>query len=120
MKKKILIIEDEPDVAETIKMFLEKAGYSVDLTLDAKGAIAKLPNYDLLLLDLIMPKFSGRQVLREMSKKGITLPVVVLSAVGLPMTVGEEIKREFPGVHFVSKTEMYTALVPAIKSALKA
>ncbi len=118
--KKILIIEDEPDVAETIKMYLEKAGYTVDLTLDAMAGISKLAKYDLLLLDLIMPKISGRQVLREMKKKGINVPVVILSAVALPMTVGEEIRREFPGVKFVSKTDMYTELIPAIKSVLKA
>jgi len=117
--KKILIIEDEPDVAETIKMFLEKDGYQVDLTLDAMDGIAKAAKYDLLLLDLIMPKVSGRQVLKEMKKRGITIPVIVLSAVGLPMMVGEELKRDFPSVRFVSKTEMYSGLIPAIKAALK-
>ena len=64
--KRILIIEDEPDVAETIKMFLEKKGYAVEYEVDAMEGVGKLKDFDLLLLDLIMPKVSGRAVLKEM------------------------------------------------------
>lgn len=116
--KKILVIEDEPDVARTIKMYLEHEGYSVEFTLDASDGLKRLKDFDLLLLDLIMPKLSGRAVLREMKKKGITKPVVVLSAVGLPAIVGVELSNEFPNLLFVPKTEMHTKLVAAIEKAL--
>jgi DNA-binding response OmpR family regulator len=117
--KKILIIEDEPDVAESIKLFLENEGYAAEFTLDPKEGVEKLKWFDLLLLDLIMPRMSGREVLKEMKKRKIKIPVIVLSAVGLPMTVGEELRREYPGIVFIPKTELYNQLIPAIKSVLK-
>ncbi|MFH0885289.1 MAG: response regulator [Candidatus Micrarchaeota archaeon] len=116
--KRILIIEDEPDVAQSIKMYLENEGYSVEFTLDAGKGIKMMKKFDLLLLDLIMPKLSGRTVLREMKEQGIKKPVVVLSAVGLPEIVGAELVNEFPNLLFVPKTEMHAQLLPAIKKAL--
>jgi DNA-binding response OmpR family regulator len=117
--KKILIIEDEPDVASSIKMYLEKAGYEAQFTLDPKDGISRLKDFDLLLLDLIMPKLSGRAVLKEMKKQKLDKPVVVLSAVGLPQMIGEELAKDYPGIIFVAKTAMTTQLLPAIKELLK-
>ncbi len=116
--KKILIIEDEPDVAETIKAYLEGAGYSAEYSLDPAKAVKDLNKFDLLLLDLIMPRFSGHQVLKEMKKGGIKKPVVVLSAVGLPGVISAELKRDYPGVLFVAKTAMHSELLPAIKKLI--
>ncbi len=116
--KRILIIEDEPDVARSIKLYLEKAGYSVEFTLDAMDGLGKMGEFDLLLLDLIMPKVSGRAVLREMKSRGMKTPVIVLSAIGLPATVGEELAREFPGLLFVPKTSMHAQLLAAIKKTI--
>jgi CheY-like chemotaxis protein len=116
--KKILIIEDEPDVARSIKMYLEKAGYQASYTLDPMEGLEMLKGFDLLLLDLIMPKVSGRAVLREMKSRGIKTPVVVLSAISLPVIVGEELAKEFPGLKFVPKTALHAELLPAIKKTL--
>jgi CheY-like chemotaxis protein len=117
--KRILIIEDEPDVAESIKMFLKKEGFDAEYTLDALEGVEKLKGFDLLLLDLIMPKVSGRAVLKEIRKRGIRTPLIVLSAVGLPVVIGEELRRDYPGLVFIQKTEIYSELIPAIKSLLK-
>lgn len=116
--KKILIIEDEPDVAKTIKAYLEGEGYEAEYSLNSSTAVKDLKNFDLLLLDLIMPKFSGREVLKEMKKKGIKKPVVVLSAVGLPAITSAELARDYPGVIFVAKTSMHSELLPAIKKLI--
>ncbi|MEW6749319.1 MAG: response regulator [Candidatus Micrarchaeota archaeon] len=117
--KKILIIEDEPDVAKTIKLYLEGEGYLADISLKPDDAVKKLQKYDLLLLDLIMPKVSGRGVLKQMKEKGIKVPVVVLSAVTMPKTVASELARDYPDLVFVPKTQMYAELLSAIKKALK-
>ncbi len=117
--KRILIIEDEPDVAESIKMFLRKEGYEAEYTLDAMAGVDMLGGFDLLLLDLIMPKVSGRAVLKEIKKRGINIPLIVLSAVDLPIVVGEELRRDYPGLLFIQKTGLYSELIPAIKSVLK-
>ena len=116
--KKILIIEDEPDVAKTIKAYLEGAGYAAEYSLNAAQAVNNVKNFDLLLLDLIMPKFSGRMVLKEMKKLGIKKPVIVLSAISLPATISQELARDYPGVLFVSKTSMHSELLSAIKKLI--
>jgi CheY-like chemotaxis protein len=116
--KRILIIEDEPDVARSLKLYLEKAGYQAEFTLNPMEGLEKVKGFDLLLLDLIMPKISGRAVLREMKARGIETPVVVLSAISLPATVGEELAREFPGLLFVPKTSMHSQLLPAIRKTI--
>lgn len=115
---KVLIVEDEPDVAKTIKMFLEQNGYSADYSLEPMDAVKKLPEYDLLLLDLIMPEMSGHTVLKEMKAKKIDKPVVVLSAVSMPKTIGPELENEYQWIIFVPKTRMHSDLIPAIKKAL--
>lgn len=112
--KKILIVEDEPDVAETMKMLVERDGYQCDYCLDPRAGLEKMAGYDLLLLDIMMPRMSGRQVLEEMKKRGIEVPVIVVSAVGLPIEVASELSKTYPGVDFVAKTEMHTDLIRAI------
>lgn len=116
--KKILIIEDEPDAAETMKMLISAAGYKVEYTLDPLKGIEIAKNYDLLLLDIIMPKMSGREVLAILKKRKITTPVIIVSAIGLPMEVAEEIAVKYPGVGFVPKTSMHTVLVSEIKKKI--
>ncbi|MDD5337295.1 MAG: response regulator [Candidatus ainarchaeum sp.] len=116
--KRVLIIEDEPDVAETMKMLVEREGYKVDYTLDPRKGVKMVKDYDLLLLDIIMPVMSGREVLDELKKKKVKTPVIVVSAIGLPMEVSEEISRKYPGVAFVPKTEMHTSLPNTIKKLL--
>ena len=116
--KKILIIEDEPDVARSIKSFLEAAGYEAAYTFDPMDGVKKLKSYDMLLLDLIMPKISGRMVLKELKSKGMNTPVVVLSAISLPATVGAELMGQYPGLRFLPKTQMYRDLIPLIKELL--
>ena len=116
--KRILVIEDEPDVAKSIKMLLEDAGYKADIVLGGKEGLKNMSCYDLILLDIIMPKMSGREVLKEMKKRGIDKPVIVVSAVGVPQVVRDEFAILYPGTGFVSKPHMYDDLVKEIKTAL--
>jgi DNA-binding response OmpR family regulator len=112
--KKILIVEDEPDVAETMRMLLERDGYAADVCLDPTQSFGLMKGHDLLLLDIMMPRMSGRQVLSEMKKRGIEMPVIVVSAVGMPMEISDELNKTYPGVDFVAKTDMHTDLIRAV------
>ena len=116
--KRILIIEDEPDVAETMKMLLEREGFSAEYTLDARKGLKMVKKFDLLLLDIIMPEVSGREVLAELKKREVKTPVIVVSAVGLPMEISDELARKYPGVGFVPKTAMHTELIAKVKKIL--
>jgi DNA-binding response OmpR family regulator len=78
---RILVAEDDRPVASFLKKGLEAEHYAVDVALDGQEALylAEVYDYDLLLLDLILPKMDGLQVLREIRGKKQPLPVLVLT-----------------------------------------
>lgn len=82
---RILIVDDEPMVRETIATVLRDEGYDVDLADDGADALRKLDAHrpDAVLLDLMMPGMNGRQFLTAIrNERGLTdLPVVVMTAV---------------------------------------
>ena len=79
---RILIIEDEKDLRESLKEGLELSSYAVDSAEDgAEGLeLLNINNYDLLILDLNLPKIDGIEVLQELRKSNTTLKVLILSA----------------------------------------
>ena len=79
---RILIAEDEKTLNATLKKRLEEQSYSVDACLDGQEALDYLDSaeYDVVLLDIIMPKKSGLEVLRALRKKGRQTPVLLLTA----------------------------------------
>jgi DNA-binding response OmpR family regulator len=80
---RVLIIEDEARLAENIARSLrESAGYAVDVALDGEeGAFMAESNpYDLVILDLMLPKLDGLSVLQRMRSGGSAVPVLVLTA----------------------------------------
>jgi two-component system response regulator PhoP len=80
---RVLIIEDEARLAENVARSLrESAGYAVDVALDGEeGAFMAESNpYDLVILDLMLPKLDGLSVLQRMRSRGSAVPVLVLTA----------------------------------------
>ncbi len=87
----MLVVEDEPRLAENIARALrEGPGYAVDLSADGQEALllSEGRNYDLILLDLMIPKLNGREVLRSLRGALDGTPVLVLTAVsGIDTTI---------------------------------
>src|SRR5438876_12147646 len=81
---RILVVEDEKKVANFIKKGLQQEGYAVDMVHDGQEALVNAVafDYDVLILDLMLPKLAGLEVLREIRSKKRNLPVVVLTAKG--------------------------------------
>ena len=79
---KILVVEDEKKVASFIKRGLEEEGFNVDLAHDGEEGLfmAETNPYSLILMDLMLPKKDGLTVLRELRDKGISIPVLCLTA----------------------------------------
>ncbi|MFA5157317.1 MAG: response regulator [Candidatus Omnitrophota bacterium] len=84
MAKKILLVDDEPDIVTTIKMRLEATGYEVTVATDGNTAYnkAKSENPDLIILDLMLPDMDGYQVCRllKFDQRYKNIPVIMLTA----------------------------------------
>lgn len=82
MKKRILVIEDEAQIARVLKMELEYEGYEVSIEYDGKNGLegALKGDVDLVLLDVMLPELSGIEVLRRLRKVNHKLPVILLTA----------------------------------------
>ena len=81
-KEKVLIVEDDIGISDVYKEYLETEGcLSVDVAKDGKEGLAKIKaeKYDLVLLDIVMPKLDGIGVLRELKKLKSKMPVILLT-----------------------------------------
>ncbi len=81
MNTKILIVEDDPNIAELIRLYLEKDGFSVAHAEDGLKAVEMFSSFqpDLVLLDIMLPKLDGWGVCREIRKTSAT-PIIMLTA----------------------------------------
>ena len=79
---RILFAEDERSLSRAVTALLEKNNYSVDPVYDGEEALAYLEadNYDALILDIMMPKLDGLEVLRRLRQAGNPIPVLLLTA----------------------------------------
>jgi two-component system OmpR family response regulator len=81
---RILVVEDDEVAAEYVKKGLSEAGHVVDLATDGDTALemAQAADYDALILDRMLPKRDGLQVLMDLREGGDATPVLILSALG--------------------------------------
>lgn len=79
---KLLFAEDDRDISKGVVTLLERNNYSVDPVFNGEDALdyAKHGDYDGIILDVMMPKMNGIQVLENLRKEGITIPVMMLTA----------------------------------------
>jgi DNA-binding NtrC family response regulator len=82
----ILIVDDEPNVRLMLETALQSAGYTVTLAEDGRAALEWLQKpdsaCDLVVLDLMMPRMDGMELLRRLRAAGLAVPVVILTAHG--------------------------------------
>lgn len=76
----ILVIEDEPEVRELVRLSLERDGHTIREIGSATGAVEALGGAEVVILDLVLPEFDGMEVLREIRAHDPEVPIVVLSA----------------------------------------
>ena len=82
MPKRILIVDDEPLIVKGLKYSLEQDGYETESAQDGEEAVSKFfaGQYDLVLLDVMLPKLDGFTVLRRLRAEGNATPVLMLTA----------------------------------------
>ncbi len=121
MAKKILIIEDEQAIADAMKTGLDDAGYEADAAYDGEEGLQKAFDQqpDLILLDLMLPKKDGMQVLRELREEESTakIPVMILSQLSDSSKISEGVQLGVVG--YLVKVDFSLAeVIDKIKSAL--
>ncbi len=79
---RVLIVEDDPGTARFICQGLSEAGYAVDAASDGQEGLdyALAAPYDLIILDILLPRMDGLRLLRELRERGIRTPILVLTA----------------------------------------
>ena len=79
---RILLVEDEPDVARMLAKGLREQSYAVDVVADGQTALfqAQMNVYDLLILDVMLPRKDGLEICRELRAAGSVVPVLMLTA----------------------------------------
>ncbi|MFA6969301.1 MAG: response regulator transcription factor, partial [Candidatus Paceibacterota bacterium] len=81
---KILLIEDEPQIANLVKAGLTREGFSVDWVSDGKEGERRIElyhvEYDMIILDVMLPGKNGIEICKNMRDRGITTPVLILTA----------------------------------------
>ena len=119
MKKKILIVEDEKELIEGLKLNLVSAGYDVIWALDGQEGLNKALKEapDLILLDIMLPKKDGLEVCRELRGKNISVPIFMLTAKGdeVDKVVGLEIGAD----DYITKPFSVRELMARIKAHLR-
>lgn len=116
---RILIVEDEIHLAEALTQILKKHHYSVDAVHDGLAGLDNALSgiYDLLLLDIMLPEMDGITVLKKLRSKGISTPVILLTAKG-------EISDKITGLDYgaddyVAKPFSTEELLARIRAALR-
>ena len=114
----IMVVEDEEPVRDLLRLYLEKNGFHVEIAVDGEEAINRIPrvNPDLILLDIMLPKFDGLTVCREIRKKQST-PIIMLTAKGeeLDRVLGLEIGAD----DYITKPFSTREVVARIKAVLR-
>ena len=84
MSAHVLVVDDDINICEIIRMYLEKDNFKVTLCHDGKKAMEEFKDKapDIVILDIMLPKMDGISVLKELRKNGIETPVILLTARG--------------------------------------
>lgn len=117
-KQKILIVDDDENIAELIKLYLNKECFDTSIAADGEAALQILKTYqpDLVLLDIMLPGIDGYEVLREI-RKASNLPVIMLSAKG--ETFDKVLGLELGADDYIMKPFDSKEMVARVKAVLR-
>ncbi len=88
-KKRILIVDDDTEIRDLLEFDISSSGYFTDTAVDGMDGLNKALNnkYDLILLDVMMPKMNGFDVCKNIRQAKINVPILMLTAKG---TIGDK------------------------------
>src|SRR5579871_4824169 len=116
-KRAILVVEDDPSIALGLRINLEGEGYEVLSAEDGERGLAVEKSPDVILLDVMLPKMNGLHVLQAIRERGLSMPIIMLSA-----RTGEMDKvagLELGAEDYVAKPFSLAELLARVKAALR-
>lgn len=118
MSNKILVVDDDLNICELLKLYLENEGYTAFVANDGQAAVEAFAakNPDLVLLDIMLPKMDGWQVCREIRKTS-SVPIIMLTAKG--ETFDKVLGLELGADDYVTKPFNPLELVARVKSQIR-
>lgn len=118
VKQKILIVDDDENIAELISLYLIKECFDTEIVHDGEAALTAFQNYEpnLILLDLMLPGIDGYQVCREIRSKS-NVPIIMLSAKG--ETFDKVLGLELGADDYIMKPFDSKELVARVKAVLR-
>jgi two-component system, OmpR family, alkaline phosphatase synthesis response regulator PhoP len=122
--KRLLLVEDEPGLVMTLTDRLTREGYAVESSADGESGLerAAAEAFDLVLLDVMLPRLNGFDVMRELRRRGIETPVIMLTArgqivdkvVGLKLGADDYVTKPFDIVELLARIEAKLRRAPAV------
>jgi two-component system, OmpR family, alkaline phosphatase synthesis response regulator PhoP len=122
--KRVLLIEDEPGLVMTLTDRLTREGYAVEASGDGESGLerASAEAFDLVLLDVMLPRLGGFDVMRELRRRGIETPVIMLTArgqvvdkvVGLKLGADDYVTKPFDMVELLARIEAKLRRAPTV------
>lgn len=124
---RVLYVEDEKFLADAVKYNLEKQGIDVDHAADGEEGLNKAVSgiYDCIVLDIMLPKLSGIEILQRIREKKIAVPVIMLSALsevedkvkGLDCGADDYLAKPFKTVELVARIKALTRRPAVVKDS---
>jgi two-component system alkaline phosphatase synthesis response regulator PhoP len=122
--KRLLLIEDEPGLVLTLRDRLTREGYALESCADGESGLERAAReaFDLVLLDVMLPRLNGFDVLRELRKRAVDTPVIMLTAkgqvvdkvVGLKLGADDYVTKPFEMVELLARIEAKLRRAPAV------
>jgi two-component system, OmpR family, alkaline phosphatase synthesis response regulator PhoP len=123
MNKRLLLVEDEPGLVLTLTDRLTNEGYQVVSARDGESGLqqAQVGGFDLIILDVMLPRKNGFDVCRDLRQQGVTTPVLMLTArgqlvdkvVGLKLGADDYLTKPFEMMELLARLEALLRRVPA-------
>jgi DNA-binding response OmpR family regulator len=118
MPSRVLVVDDERNIVQLVRLYLSKEGFDVDSAFDGKQALERVHNHrpDLIVLDLMMPEMDGLTVCREL-RKTTNVPIIILTA--RTDDVDKVVGLELGADDYVTKPFNPRELVARVKAVLR-
>jgi two-component system alkaline phosphatase synthesis response regulator PhoP len=124
MGRRILLVEDEPGLALTLTDRLQSEGYTIETAQDGEMALQRAAgeSFDLLILDVMLPRKDGFDVCRDLRQRGVNTPILMLTArgklvdrvVGLKLGADDYLVKPFEIMELLARLEALLRRAPAV------